>query len=80
MMVLKYIPSFFKTANFPANSTSSTSSICSWLVSLSYFLSHYIVMPFYFQRINIIGQENIRKVRPVILAPTHCSSWDGLIM
>ncbi|NEQ39962.1 MAG: 1-acyl-sn-glycerol-3-phosphate acyltransferase [Okeania sp. SIO3I5] len=78
MMLLKYIQSFFKTANFQVNST--ISSICSWLVSLSYFLGHYIVMPFYFRRINIIGKENIPKTGAVILAPTHCSRWDGLII
>ncbi|MEM1168596.1 MAG: 1-acyl-sn-glycerol-3-phosphate acyltransferase [Cyanobacteria bacterium P01_H01_bin.35] len=78
MMLLKYIQSFFKTANFQANST--TSSICSWLVSLSYFLGRNIVMPFYFRRINIIGKENIPKTGAVILAPTHCSRWDGLII
>ena len=37
-------------------------------------------MPFYFRRINIIGKENIPKTGSVILAPTHFSRWDGLII
>ncbi|MGD1807143.1 lysophospholipid acyltransferase family protein [Dapis sp. BLCC M126] len=37
-------------------------------------------MPFYFRRINIIGKKNIPKEIPVILAPTHSSRWDGLII
>ncbi|MEB3343660.1 1-acyl-sn-glycerol-3-phosphate acyltransferase [Okeania sp.] len=77
MMLLKYIRSFFKRANFP---NCTTSNICSWLVSLSYFLGSYIIMPFYFRNINIIGKENIPKTGAVILAPTHRSRWDALII
>lgn len=56
------------------------SQVSPWLASLSYFLGHHIIMPFYFRRINIIGKENIPKDGPVILAPTHRSRWDALII
>ncbi len=78
MIILDCIPPSFKKVKFQVNSKSS--SISPWLASLSYFLGRHIVMPFYFRRINIIGKENIPKEGPVILAPTHCSRWDGLII
>ncbi|NJO11609.1 MAG: 1-acyl-sn-glycerol-3-phosphate acyltransferase [Leptolyngbyaceae cyanobacterium SL_1_1] len=37
-------------------------------------------MPLYFGRIKIIGQENLPLSGPVILAPTHRSRWDALMV
>lgn len=59
---------------------SASSGVSPWLASLSYFLGRHLVMPFYFRRINIIGKENIPKDGAVILAPTHRSRWDGLVI
>lgn len=59
---------------------SAPSRVSPWLASLSYFLGRHILMPFYFRRINIIGKENIPTDGPVILAPTHRSRWDALIL
>ena len=78
MIILDCIPPYLKKVKSQVNSKSSR--ISPWLTSLSYFLGRHIVMPFYFHRINIIGKENIPKVGPVILAPIHCSRWDGLII
>jgi 1-acyl-sn-glycerol-3-phosphate acyltransferase len=35
-------------------------------------------MPLYFRKLKVVGQENIPKTGPVILAPTHRSRWDAL--
>ncbi|NES65017.1 MAG: 1-acyl-sn-glycerol-3-phosphate acyltransferase [Okeania sp. SIO2D1] len=78
MINLDFIQAFLRKVHSPVNLKSS--SISPWLASLSYFLGRHIVMPFYFRRINIIGKENIPKDGPVILAPTHRSRWDGLII
>ncbi len=78
MISLDCIQASLKAAKSQANSTPS--SISSWLASLSYFLGRHIVIPFYFRSINIIGKENIPKEGPVILAPTHRSRWDALII
>lgn len=45
-----------------------------------YFLGKNLVLPFYFNKIEFTGQENIPATEPVILAPTHRSRWDGLMM
>ncbi|EDZ92963.1 phospholipid/glycerol acyltransferase [Limnospira maxima CS-328] len=39
-----------------------------------------IFMPLYFQQIEVEGQEYIPREGPVILAPTHRSRWDPLIL
>ncbi|MGK7918783.1 MAG: lysophospholipid acyltransferase family protein [Trichodesmium sp.] len=66
--------------SLPSQVNAEDSSISRWLARLSYFIGRHIVMPFYFRRINIIGKENIPKEGAVILAPTHRSRWDGLII
>ncbi|MDJ0600137.1 MAG: 1-acyl-sn-glycerol-3-phosphate acyltransferase [Crocosphaera sp.] len=56
------------------------SRISPWLINLAYPLGSAIVLPFYFGRITIEGQEHIPKTGPVIIAPTHRSRWDALII
>lgn len=56
------------------------SHISPWLAPLLYPLGCYVVMPFFFGRIEVTGQENIPQTGPVILAPTHRSRWDPLIL
>ncbi len=64
----------------PAKVASNSSRVSPWLTSLLYPLGHYIVLPFYFRKIEITGQEHLPKDGPVILAPTHRSRWDALMM
>lgn len=64
----------------PAKVASNTYNVSPWLTSLFYPLGHYIVLPFYFGKIEITGQEHLPKDGPVILAPTHRSRWDALMM
>jgi 1-acyl-sn-glycerol-3-phosphate acyltransferase len=56
------------------------SSVSSWLINPIYALGNYLILPFYFGRVQIIGQENIPRTGAVIIAPKHCSRWDGLII
>ncbi|MGB3513149.1 MAG: lysophospholipid acyltransferase family protein [Microcoleaceae cyanobacterium] len=57
-----------------------TSGFSPWLTPLTYFLLRYIVVPFYL-KIKVRGQENIpTKKEAIILAPTHRSRWDPLII
>ena len=39
-----------------------------------------MALPLYFSQINIVGQENIPTEGPVVLAPTHQSRWDPLLV
>lgn len=57
-----------------------TSRVSPWLAPLVYFLGRYIVFPFYFGKIEVTGQENLPTSGPVILAPTHRSYWDALLV
>lgn len=56
------------------------SSINPWLVELVYSLGCWLVLPSFFGRITITGQENIPITGPIIVAPTHRSRWDALII
>ena len=57
-----------------------TSRVCHWLTPILYFLGRRLVLPFYFRQLKVTGQENIPKTGPVILAPTHRSRWDALLI
>jgi len=56
-----------------------TSHISSWLTPLAYAVGR-LVLPLYFGQIEIIGQENLPTTGSVILAPTHRSRWDPLLV
>lgn len=56
------------------------SRLSPWLTPLMYFLGRKVVLPAYFSHIEVIGQENIPRKGPVILAPTHQSYWDSLLI
>lgn len=63
-----------------ARESSLTSSVSHWLKPILYFLGRRLVMPFYFRQLQVTGQENIPRTGPVILAPTHRSRWDALVI
>ncbi len=56
------------------------SRISPWLIRLAYPLGCWLVMPLFFGRLKVTGQENIPLNEPVIVAPLHRSRWDALIV
>jgi 1-acyl-sn-glycerol-3-phosphate acyltransferase len=58
----------------------NTSRVSPWLAQLVYPLGSYVVLPFFFSKLEVIGQENLPTTGPVILAPTHRSRWDALLV
>ena len=56
------------------------SHLSPWLAPLIYALGEKVVLPSFFSKIDIIGQENIPKTGPVVLAPTHQARWDSLLV
>jgi len=56
------------------------SRISPWLSAIAYPLGSRVLLPAYFSRIDIVGQENLPPSGPVILAPTHRARWDALIV
>jgi 1-acyl-sn-glycerol-3-phosphate acyltransferase len=70
----------------PINSKSNDSKlevrsdISGWLTKIMYPLGQYIVLPSFFREIEIIGKEYIPHTGAVILAPTHRTRWDALVI
>ena len=56
------------------------SGVSPWLSKILYPLGCYLVIPGFFGKIEISGQENIPLNEPVIVAPTHRSRWDAVIV
>ena len=56
------------------------SSVSPWVPKIIYPLGCYFVLPLFFSKIQITGQENIPQDDPVIIAPTHRSRWDAFIV
>jgi 1-acyl-sn-glycerol-3-phosphate acyltransferase len=57
-----------------------TSRISPFLMGLAYPLFRYLVLPFYFSRIEVSGQQHLPGEGAVILAPTHRSRWDPMLL
>jgi 1-acyl-sn-glycerol-3-phosphate acyltransferase len=69
-----------KTALSPSPSAPGVNSwVSPWLTPLAYGLGCWAVIPAYF-RVEVIGQENVPRDGAVILAPTHRSRWDALLV
>ena len=64
----------------PIKVTTVTSHVSPWFSALAYPLARYVVLPFYFGKIEVTGQENLPKNGPVILAPTHRDRWDSFMV
>ncbi|MEA5580597.1 1-acyl-sn-glycerol-3-phosphate acyltransferase [Nodularia harveyana UHCC-0300] len=58
----------------------TTSRVSPWLSPFFYLLGQHFLLPLFFGKIEITGQENIPLTGPVILAPTHRSRWDSLLL
>jgi 1-acyl-sn-glycerol-3-phosphate acyltransferase len=56
------------------------SNISPWLAPIAYTLGSKGVLPLHFQNIEIIGLEHIPSQGSLILAPTHRSRWDSLLV
>lgn len=72
--------SSIETQMNPKVAPASISRVSPWLAELIYPVGRYLVLPFYFGRIEVIGQENLPATGPVIIAPTHRSRWDALLV
>ena len=45
-----------------------------------YLLGRHALLPLYFRQIEVIGREHLPLSGPVLLAPTHRSRWDALMI
>jgi len=58
----------------------SPSRFSPWMLTLAYPLGRYGLLPCYFEQIDVTGREHLPTTGPVILAPTHRSRWDALLV
>ncbi|NJO43201.1 MAG: 1-acyl-sn-glycerol-3-phosphate acyltransferase [Cyanobacteria bacterium CRU_2_1] len=80
MVLLSSVNSQPETIVSRSNQIASVrSQVSPWLTPLAYSLGCWVVLPSFF-RIRITGQENVPGNGPVILAPTHRSRWDALLV
>jgi 1-acyl-sn-glycerol-3-phosphate acyltransferase len=56
------------------------SRVSRWLAPVCYPLNQRVFLPAMFRSIVVVGQENLPCTGPVILAPTHRSRWDALLV
>ena len=56
------------------------SRVSPWLAPLAYALGRRIILPLFFKDIQITGLGNIPQTGPILLAPTHRSRWDSLLV
>ncbi len=85
MMMTQMEPQSLNTPNLSpdeeiALSAPISSRVSPWLAPLAYLLGCRIVLPLHFGKIATFGQENLPKTGPVILAPTHRSRWDAVVV
>jgi 1-acyl-sn-glycerol-3-phosphate acyltransferase len=84
--MVSLFPLTMPTLQLPANTSAltqakPTTSRCSPLLTpLAYFLGQRLVLPLYFGKISVSGQENLPTSGPIILAPTHRARWDSVIL
>jgi len=58
----------------------SYARVSPWLSCILYPLGCYLLIPSYFGKLEITGQEQIPTSGPVLLASTHRSRWDALVI
>lgn len=62
------------------SNNSITSRFSPWLTPIAYPLACRVILPTYFRDIEVVGRHNLPTTGPVILAPTHRSRWDALMI
>ncbi|WP_310488659.1 1-acyl-sn-glycerol-3-phosphate acyltransferase [Chamaesiphon sp. VAR_69_metabat_338] len=56
------------------------SRVSPWLTKIIHPLGRYVVLPGFFREIEIIGKQYTPHTGAVILAPTHRTRWDALLI
>jgi 1-acyl-sn-glycerol-3-phosphate acyltransferase len=68
------------TTTDPTSIQSSQSQVSPWLTKIIHPLGQFIVLPTFFRKIEVFGQEHVPRSGAVILAPTHRTRWDPLLV
>ena len=68
------------TATEPTSIHSIQSQVSPWLKTIIHPLGQYLVVPTFFGKIQVFGRENVPRTGAVILAPTHRTRWDPILV
>lgn len=80
MLQLDSPKAFIETIT-PPHSVTVKSRVSPILRAIAYPLCGKVILPLFFQHIEVIGQELLPSGdHPLVLAPTHRSRWDALIV
>ena len=69
--------------DFPASrrrERSLCNGVSPWLAPMATVLTQDIALPAYFKQVQVLGQERLPLDGPLLLAPTHRSRWDALVI
>jgi len=51
-----------------------------WLSPLAMLVTQDLTLPAFFAQVRVLGREHLPRTGPVLLAPTHRSRWDALLL
>lgn len=63
-----------------ASPKAPNSYVSPWLSPLLYLFGRHLIVPAFFGRIQVMGQEHLPEKGPIVLAPTHRSRWDAFMV
>lgn len=77
---MAFSPQFLHHRQQTSDVVHAPSKLSPWLAPLAYKIGEDILLPNFFKKIRIVGEENIPTSGPVVFAPTHRSRWDALLV
>jgi len=54
--------------------------ISPWLSPLAMLVTQDLTLPAFFAQVRVLGRDHLPRTGPVLLAPTHRSRWDALLL
>jgi 1-acyl-sn-glycerol-3-phosphate acyltransferase len=51
-----------------------------WLSPMADVVTQDLVLPSFFRKLSVLGAEQLPRVGPLLLAPTHRTRWDSLLL
>jgi 1-acyl-sn-glycerol-3-phosphate acyltransferase len=79
--IQRFKPTVMRRRTHPLRATAApTTDMSPWLARCLYPLSHGGLLPSYFHQIRVTGQHHLARPGAMIIAPTHRSRWDGLLV
>ena len=79
-MTAQLTPPITPEARFSGRGSSSDVAINPVLGPLAMVLTQDLALPLFFRELTVLGAEHLPQEGPVLLAPTHRSRWDALLL